>query len=76
DNGLLRIPGTVNRMSAKKSHAPAMVTWDGVVSKTRWNPKDLFEALPAELQAEVKPAVDHGGDTIEMQALNIPKSVM
>lgn len=76
DNGLLRIPGTVNRMSAKKSHAPAMVTWDGVVSKTRWNPKDLFEALPAELQAEVKPAVDHGADTIEMQALNIPKSVM
>lgn len=76
DNGLLRIPGTVNRMSAKKSHAPAMVTWDGVVSKTRWNPKDLFEALPAELQAEVKPAVDHGAETIEMQALNIPKSVM
>ena len=61
DNGLLRIPGTVNQMSAKKTHPTAPVTWDESVGKTRWNPKDLVEALPA---VEVKPEVEVSTDPI------------
>ncbi|UGQ54261.1 helicase RepA family protein [Rhodococcus qingshengii] len=46
DNGILRIPGTINQMSQKKRHPTALVLWDGKVSQTKWT--------PAKLKAELK----------------------
>ncbi|OCC17565.1 hypothetical protein AS590_10630 [Prescottella equi] len=42
DNGLLRIPGTVNQMSAKKPHPTAPVLWEDKVSERRkWTKAEL-----------------------------------
>jgi hypothetical protein len=82
DNGLLRIPGTINQMSAKKSHPTAMVTWDGRITQTRWTPEQIERVIGVETVEKVAaktalhPEVDHGTDPIIPAPCTIPKPVL
>lgn len=48
DNGILRIPGTINQMSPKKRHPTAPVLWDGKVSQTKWTPEQIRSIVGIE----------------------------
>lgn len=79
DNGLLRIPGTINQMSAKKSHAPAKVTWDGRVTQTKWTPSQIEALIGVETVERVAAKqndIDFGAGEITPEPVNIPKPVM
>ncbi|MGR6526235.1 hypothetical protein ACU5JM_31690 [Rhodococcus erythropolis] len=49
DNGLLRIPGTINRKPAPKG---GPVLWDGYVSEHRWVPEELATCIGLDLSVE------------------------
>lgn len=79
DNGLLRIPGTINQMSAKKTHAPAKVTWDGRVTQTKWTPSQIEALIGVETVERVAAKqndIDFGAGEITPEPVNIPKPVM
>jgi hypothetical protein len=82
DNGLLRIPGTINQMSDKKSHPTAMVTWDGRITGSKWTPADIERIIGVEIVQKVEakaashPEVEYGVDPITPVACQIPKPVL